>query len=155
NGQPARCQDALVAARGRGGGRRGRRNRQGRKTDGPSGACRHDSRPSPYIWRAQRENSNRRRLRRPAAGGDRSWVWDEAMRLLLDTHALLWWLEGNARLGKVARAAVARSDARVWVSAATVWEIAIKVGLGRLDLGEPPKFAFAANATEPVFSSSR
>jgi PIN domain nuclease of toxin-antitoxin system len=61
------------------------------------------------------------------------------MRLLLDTHALLWWLKGSSRLGKLARAAISRDDARVWVSAGTAWEIAIKVALGRLDLGEPPE----------------
>jgi PIN domain nuclease of toxin-antitoxin system len=57
---------------------------------------------------------------------------------LLDTHAWLWWLEDSPRLGPQMRTALGRSDAAVWVSAATAWEIAIKVALGRLDLGEPP-----------------
>lgn len=58
--------------------------------------------------------------------------------LLLDTHVLLWWLQDNRRLGTQAKALIRRSESLVFVSAATAWEIAIKVGLGRLDLGEPP-----------------
>ncbi len=61
------------------------------------------------------------------------------MKLLLDTHVLLWWLDGSHKLGRVAREAVASEHSAVWVSAATAWEIAIKVGLGRLSLGEPPE----------------
>lgn len=61
------------------------------------------------------------------------------MTLLLDTQALLWWLGGSPTLGRRARALIADSSSSVWVSAATAWEIAIKAGLGRLDLGEPPE----------------
>ena len=57
--------------------------------------------------------------------------------LLLDTHVWLWWLEDNPRLGPQTRAAIGRDEATIWVSAASAWEIAIKVALGRLDLGEP------------------
>ncbi len=60
------------------------------------------------------------------------------MRLLLDTHVLLWWLGGSRKLGRTAAAAISAPTTAVWVSAASAWEIAIKVGLGRLDLGEPP-----------------
>ena len=59
--------------------------------------------------------------------------------LLLDTHVWLWWLADDRRLGREARAAIGRSDATVWISAASAWEIAIKVAIGRLDLGEPPE----------------
>lgn len=61
------------------------------------------------------------------------------MTLLLDTHVLLWWLDDSPRLGARARAAIADPDNTVWVSAATAWEIAIKTGLGRLDMNEPPQ----------------
>ena len=54
------------------------------------------------------------------------------MRLLLDTHALLWWWQGNSRLSQVARRAIAGKDAEVHVSAATAWELATKVRLGKL-----------------------
>lgn len=60
------------------------------------------------------------------------------MTLLLDTHTLIWWLEGNRKLGRRARGAIEAAGAVVWISAASAWEIAIKVALGRLDLSEPP-----------------
>jgi len=52
------------------------------------------------------------------------------MRLLLDTHVLIWWDEG-ARLSPAARAAIESAD-QVFVSAVSGWEIAIKTALGRL-----------------------
>ena len=54
------------------------------------------------------------------------------MRLLLDTHAFLWWLEGNRRLSRKARIAVEDPETAVFVSAASAWEIATKVRLGKL-----------------------
>jgi PIN domain nuclease of toxin-antitoxin system len=51
--------------------------------------------------------------------------------LLLDTHVVLWWLEDDARLSRSARESIA-AEARVSVSAVTVWEIAIKKALGKL-----------------------
>src|SRR5262245_8453508 len=54
------------------------------------------------------------------------------MHLLLDTHALLWWLSDDPALGKRARAAVANTRNTVLVSAASAWEIASKVRLGKL-----------------------
>lgn len=59
------------------------------------------------------------------------------MRLLLDTHALLWWKAGSRKLGPSARRAVERQASTVWVSAASAWEIAIKSRLGRITLAEP------------------
>ena len=61
------------------------------------------------------------------------------MRLLLDTHAFLWWLANDRRLSREARRAIEDPANAVLVSAASAWEIAIKAGLGRLDLPEPPK----------------
>lgn len=57
------------------------------------------------------------------------------MRLLLDSHAYLWWLGDDQRLSATARAAIADPGNAVYVSAATVWEVGIKAALGRLDLG--------------------
>jgi PIN domain nuclease of toxin-antitoxin system len=54
------------------------------------------------------------------------------VNLLLDTHILLWWLSGSWRLPASARKTIAGS-ARAYVSAATVWEIAIKIALGKLE----------------------
>jgi len=56
------------------------------------------------------------------------------MKVLLDTHAFLWWLGDDPKLSPAARAAIRDPDALVHVSAASVWEIAIKVKLGRLDV---------------------
>lgn len=54
------------------------------------------------------------------------------MNLLLDTHALLWWLAGDARLSRRARAAIADEGNVIHVSSASAWEIATKHRLGRL-----------------------
>ena len=55
------------------------------------------------------------------------------MQMLLDTHALLWWLAGDARLSRRARAAIGKQDNTVLVSAASAWEIATKHRLGKFD----------------------
>ena len=54
------------------------------------------------------------------------------MKLLLDTHVVLWWLEDPLLLSMAARQAIADPTNEVLVSAATCWEIAIKRGLGKL-----------------------
>jgi PIN domain nuclease of toxin-antitoxin system len=53
--------------------------------------------------------------------------------LLLDAHALLWWLADDRRLSADARRAIADPASDVLVSAATVWEIGIKRALGKLE----------------------
>lgn len=53
------------------------------------------------------------------------------MPLLIDTHAVIWWLFGDARLGKAALKAMS-DEADRYVSAASVWEISTKVRLGKL-----------------------
>ncbi|HXT79107.1 MAG TPA: type II toxin-antitoxin system VapC family toxin [Acetobacteraceae bacterium] len=53
------------------------------------------------------------------------------MRLLLDTHALVWWWTDDKRLPPAARSAIAAPDNRVVVSAASAWEIATKHRLGK------------------------
>ena len=53
-------------------------------------------------------------------------------RILLDTHVLLWWLIDSPKLGVTAREAIAAADNVVYVSAASIWEIAIKKSLGKL-----------------------
>ena len=52
-------------------------------------------------------------------------------RLLLDTEAFIWWDANDRRLGSVARRRIAEA-AEVYVSAASAWEISIKVALGKL-----------------------
>ncbi|MFZ1495289.1 MAG: type II toxin-antitoxin system VapC family toxin [Candidatus Competibacter denitrificans] len=58
---------------------------------------------------------------------------------LLDTHALLWWLFDDPRLSATARHTIANPDHRLWVSAASAWEIATKARLGKLpEAGDVP-----------------
>ena len=54
------------------------------------------------------------------------------MRLLLDTHTLLWWLLGDSALSPAAQAAVAGTANEILVSAVSAWEISIKFKLGKL-----------------------
>lgn len=54
------------------------------------------------------------------------------VRLLLDTHALLWWWKGDPRLSQKAAAAIADEANTVFVSAASAWEIATKHRIGKL-----------------------
>jgi len=56
------------------------------------------------------------------------------MRCVLDTHAYLWWLRDDSELSAAARDALMDPASVVHISAATVWELAIKQRLGRLDL---------------------
>ncbi|HVO91795.1 MAG TPA: type II toxin-antitoxin system VapC family toxin [Terriglobales bacterium] len=56
------------------------------------------------------------------------------MRLLLDTHILLWWMSDDHKLTKHARDIIANSDNDVLVSSASAWEISIKAALGRLEI---------------------
>lgn len=56
------------------------------------------------------------------------------MRLLLDSHVLLWWLDGDERLGQVAVDAIADGGNDAIVSVATLWELTIKQGIGKLEI---------------------
>ena len=56
------------------------------------------------------------------------------MRLLLDTHAALWWINDDKRLSAAARRAIARPDSVRLFSLASAWEITIKSSLGKLRL---------------------
>ena len=54
------------------------------------------------------------------------------MKILLDTHALLWWLADDPRLGPTARRHIEDAANIVIVSHVSLWEIAIKIGIGKL-----------------------
>ncbi|GGZ13557.1 type II toxin-antitoxin system VapC family toxin [Novosphingobium colocasiae] len=54
------------------------------------------------------------------------------MRLLLDTHALIWWLAGDQALSMTARTAIADADNAIFVSAASAMEVATKFRIGKL-----------------------
>lgn len=59
------------------------------------------------------------------------------MRVLLDTHAVLWAADSPAKLGAVAASTISDPRTVLLVSAATVWEISIKFALGKLSLSGP------------------
>ncbi len=56
---------------------------------------------------------------------------------LLDTHALLWLMEDDPRLGAKAKALAAAGDVPLFVSYASLWEIAVKQSIGKLTLALP------------------
>jgi PIN domain nuclease of toxin-antitoxin system len=59
--------------------------------------------------------------------------------LLLDTQALLWWLEDSPRLGRHAHDSMADPATAIWISAVSAWEIVIKIAAGRLRAVEAPE----------------
>jgi PIN domain nuclease of toxin-antitoxin system len=71
------------------------------------------------------------------------------VNLLLDTHVVLWWRLNSRRLRASARETIAAAD-RVLVSAASAWEIAIKIAIGRLRLKEPFAAMVDAAGFEPL-----
>ena len=59
------------------------------------------------------------------------------MRILLDTHAFLWFVLGDAKLSRQARTAIESSANEKFVSPASYWEIAIKISAGKYTLPQP------------------
>ncbi len=74
------------------------------------------------------------------------------MQALLDTHALLWWLDGDKRLSKPARDFIGDEAHTVFVSAASAWEIATKVRIGKLPGAVDVAADLAACVTSQGFS---
>jgi PIN domain nuclease of toxin-antitoxin system len=76
------------------------------------------------------------------------------VRLLLDTHAFLWWVADSRELSRKARAAIGSGRNQCLVSIASGWEIAIKVSLGKLRIeGALDRFLpeqIAANGFQPL-----
>lgn len=54
------------------------------------------------------------------------------MKVLLDTHAFLWWVTDSPQLSKIAREVIGNAENTIFVSAASAWEISTKVRLGKL-----------------------
>jgi PIN domain nuclease of toxin-antitoxin system len=59
------------------------------------------------------------------------------MRVLVDTHAVIWWVDQDNLLSNASHSAIADPANEILVSAATVWEIAIKLGMAKLSLSMP------------------
>lgn len=72
------------------------------------------------------------------------------MQLLLDTHALIWWLINDSTLSIEAKKAIANPDNIVFVSAASAWEIAIKKSLGKLQAPDDLKVQIEEKRFTPL-----
>jgi PIN domain nuclease of toxin-antitoxin system len=59
------------------------------------------------------------------------------MNYLLDTHAFLWFIDDSTALSKTARHLIEDADNNLYLSTASIWEIAIKISLGKLSMPTP------------------
>lgn len=57
------------------------------------------------------------------------------MKLLLDTHVFLWFIEGSPNLSGLARSLIENEQTQKFLSIASLWEISIKISMGKLDIG--------------------
>jgi PIN domain nuclease of toxin-antitoxin system len=70
------------------------------------------------------------------------------VKVLLDTHALLWFAADDPRLSRKAVATLEQDDTELYISVASVWEMAIKVSVGRLRLPDSVEHYVAAKLDE-------
>jgi PIN domain nuclease of toxin-antitoxin system len=73
------------------------------------------------------------------------------MRLLLDTHVFLWWVEGDRPLPPKVRAAIASPENECLISLVTAWELSIKSSLGKLKLALPVERYVVEHVTNNSF----
>ena len=71
------------------------------------------------------------------------------MRVLLDSHVVLWWLEDNKLLGSKSRQLISQAD-EVFVSAVTNWELGIKRALGKLSMPDGLRDVLAADGFDSL-----
>ncbi|AFZ37509.1 PilT protein domain protein [Stanieria cyanosphaera PCC 7437] len=72
------------------------------------------------------------------------------MKLLLDTHTLIWWLTNHPTLSQAAKKAISNQDNLVFISAASAWEIAIKKSLGKLTAPDDLEVQIESNNFQPL-----
>ncbi|GAB4240891.1 MAG: type II toxin-antitoxin system VapC family toxin [Stanieria sp.] len=72
------------------------------------------------------------------------------MKLLLDTHTLIWWLTNHPTLSQAAKKAISNQDNLVFISAASAWEIAIKKSLGKLTAPDDLEVQIENNNFQPL-----
>jgi PIN domain nuclease of toxin-antitoxin system len=75
------------------------------------------------------------------------------VRLLLDTHSLLWWLADDPQLGEEARSVIADPGNEVIASAVSAWEISIKRALGKLSAPDDLEDQLVATGIQPLVIS--
>jgi PIN domain nuclease of toxin-antitoxin system len=69
------------------------------------------------------------------------------MRILLDTHAFLWWITDDPHLSPYVREVISSGENELFLSAASGWEIAIKAKLGRIKLPDKPELFISEQLT--------
>lgn len=74
------------------------------------------------------------------------------MKLLLDTHAFLWFIGGSPRLSSSARTLIEAPENERLISAASIFEMAIKIGLGKLTVGQPLEQILAREIDSGAFA---
>lgn len=72
------------------------------------------------------------------------------MRLLLDTHVVLWWLADDPRLPQPWRSLIGRAETEVFVSAVSAWEMSNKAALGKLTIPDDLSGALAEQRFEEL-----
>lgn len=74
------------------------------------------------------------------------------MKVLLDTHTFIWFIAGSPRLSAPARAAIEAAENERFLSAASIFEMAIKISLGKLRIEEPLDQLLAREIDSSAFS---
>ncbi len=72
------------------------------------------------------------------------------MKFLLDTHTLIWWLANDVTLSEKAKTVIANPDNLIFISAASVWEIAIKKQIGKLNIPDDLEIQIEQNDFQPL-----
>ncbi len=73
------------------------------------------------------------------------------MSYLLDTHSLIWFFEGSPKLPDGIRAIIADPENDIFLSVASLWEMAIKINLGKLTLAQPLEKVIDRLSEESIF----
>src|SRR5262249_19283511 len=121
-----------LAVGGAGAGRRGDHHHPARGASRAVGARAAEGRVRVVERRVEGESRDRRRLRR-ATRRHRPRFRNDRLRLLLDTHLVLWWMGGEpSKISERALAALGSEGQEPVVSAVTIWEAAIKRSMGKL-----------------------
>jgi PIN domain nuclease of toxin-antitoxin system len=62
------------------------------------------------------------------------------MKILLDTHTLIWYIQGNEKLGEKNKLIIENPENRKYFSIASIWEMALKINSGKLQISQPLQF---------------
>ena len=77
------------------------------------------------------------------------------MRLLLDTHAMYWYIEGGSQLSGTTWILIQDATNEILISPASYWEMAIKISIGKWQLNRPMRSSSTSGSTSTVFRCCR